>query len=70
MTIAALRVQIDRPTYLQLDGQWQVVLPGSVIDLPTGLTLSPSCILASFVESPGNLASHGKPTPVRNIRTA
>lgn len=69
MTIAAKRIQINVPTYMPLDGQWQIVLPGSVVDLPAGLTISPSCTVETFSESPGTLAAHGKPTPVRNIRT-
>jgi len=65
------RIQINVPTYMQLDGQWQIVLPGTVCDVPsaasfTGGTAAPATVVN---ETAGALASHGKPTPVRNVRT-
>lgn len=64
------RYQITKPTYMPLDGQWQIVYPGTVFDAPdsdnyhtTNATkLSPS-------EPAATLGSHGKPTAVRNVRT-
>jgi len=68
MTVAAQRVQISVPHFMQLDGQWQVVMPGSVVDMPTAGPVAPTTATV-LAETPGNLAPHGKPTPVRNIRT-
>ena len=67
-TLATKRVQINVPTYMQVDGQWQIVYPGSVVDLPANVVISPSCTVTSFSEAPGNLADHGKTTSVRNLR--
>lgn len=64
------RYVLTAPCYMPLDGQWQICFPGTVFDAPdtmgvhtsTATKLSPS-------EPAGTLASHGKPTPVRNVRT-
>lgn len=61
------RIQITVPTYMHLDGQPQIVLPGTVIDVPTASAFRGSSI--PVAETAGALASHGKPTPVRNVRT-
>lgn len=63
------RITVNVPTYMNLDGQWQIVLPGSVIDVPTAGAFSPSTHTRVRNETAGSLASHGGPTPVRNIRT-
>lgn len=66
MTTASARVQINTPTYMPVDGQWQIVLPGSVIDLPAGLGISTSCTtpVTAASATPGTLAPHGKATSV------
>lgn len=63
------RITITTPTHMPLDGQWQVVLPGSVIDVPDAGAYSTKNTVP-VRGGGGTLASHGKPTPVRNIRTA
>lgn len=64
------RITINVPTYMQLDGQWQIVDIGSVVDVPDARAFSPSTITnLSPAEAAGSLATHGKPTPVRNVRT-
>ncbi len=68
MTVATARVQINTPTYMEIDGQWQIVYPGSVVDLPAGVKISASAT-APLVEAPGTLALNGKATSVRNLRT-
>ncbi len=68
MTTATQRVKITVPTYMPVDGQWQIVYPGSVVDLPADVKLTGNSIDQTFVESPGTLAPHGKATPVRNFR--
>lgn len=69
MTIAASRIQLTQSVYMPLDGQWQVVLPGTVIDLPANVTISPAHAVV-LAEAPGQLGAHGKHTSVRNVRTA
>lgn len=61
------RVQLTQTCYMQLDGQWQLVYPGTVIDMPSAPHPSQATVL-SPAEPAGSLASHGKPTPVRNVR--
>ena len=68
MTAATSRIQINVPTYMSVDGQWQIVLPGSVIDLNAKTNISTSCCVP-LAESPGTLAPHGGSTSVRNLRT-
>lgn len=61
------RITIAVPTYMFLDNQWQIVYPGSVIDVPTAANFSSSTHVPTR-ETAGSLASHGGPTPVRNVR--
>lgn len=64
------RIQLLKDVYMPLDGQPQIVLSGSVLDVAdtfpvhstTANTLSPG-------EPAGALKSHGQPTPVRTVRT-
>jgi hypothetical protein len=71
------RIQINSPIYMRLDGQWQVVLSGTVCDVSdsTVYTYNPAAhlgvppIVLSPGEPAGSLASHGYPTPVRNVKT-
>lgn len=69
MTIATSRVQINTPTYMKVDGQWQIVYPGSIIDLDSTTRLSAASILPTFSEAPGTLPAHGNSASVRNLRT-
>jgi len=63
------RVQLTQTCYMQLDGQWQLVYPGAVMDVATAAAFNPAHVtVLSPGEAAGALASHGKPTPVRNIR--
>jgi hypothetical protein len=62
------RIQLSVPTYMQLDGQWQIAQTGSIIDVPNKASFSASTATI-LTEPAGSLASHGKPTPVRNVRT-
>lgn len=66
MTAATNRVQINKPTYMEVDGQWQIVLPGSVIDLPATVNVSPVCTtpVIAAATTPGTLAPHGRSTSV------
>ncbi len=75
MTTAATRVQVRVPCWMIIDNQPQVVMPGSVIDLPASSTVSTTSHTTlgttspATGEAPGALASHGGPTSVRNLRT-
>jgi hypothetical protein len=59
------RVQLRQDIYMILDGQPQVVLSGSVLDIPDTVTLSPPHrqVLA---ETPNKVT---KSTSVRGVRT-
>lgn len=61
------RITLTSDTYMQLDGQWQVVLRGSVIDVPSHAPFQ--AVATKETEGASPLASHGKPTGVRNLRT-
>jgi len=75
MVTAAQRVLIKAPVWTIHDTQPMVLLPGSVIDIPASVTISPSThqVLGTTTpasgEAPGTLAPHGGSTSVRNIRT-
>jgi len=65
------RVQLNVPVYMKLDGLWQIVLTGTVIDVPAAGSFSgPHVTVLSPSETAGALGSHGGPTTVRNKRTA
>jgi hypothetical protein len=61
------RIVINVPTYMVLDGQWQIVYPGSVVDVPSAASFT--AVSTVIADAAGTLRSHGKPTPVRNVRT-
>lgn len=64
------RIQLRQDMYMLLDGQGQIVLSGSVIDVPDNFLISAAqATQLSPGEAAGTLASHGKPTRVRGIRT-
>lgn len=69
MTTATARVQINRPTYMKVDGQWQIVYPGSVVDCDATTNITGDSKLATFSEAPGTLPIHGQSASVRNLRT-
>ena len=75
MTTAALRVQVRVPTWMIVDSQPMVVMPGSVIDLPGSVSVSATShttlgtTAPATGEAPGTLGSHGGATSVRNLRT-
>ncbi len=66
------RITLAREHYVQLDGQWQIVLPGSVIDVPSASkfasTHQGTGANATLIGT-GTLGAHGKATSVSNIRT-
>lgn len=64
------RYQLTKPTYMPLDGLWQVVMPGTVFDAPDADGVHTStAVKLSPTEPAGTLGSHGKATAVRNVRT-
>lgn len=63
------RIQITQVCWIFADGQPQVVCPGSVFDVDSANKYAGTSITLSPGEPAGALASHGKPTPVRNVRT-
>ena len=63
------RIQLTKATYMRLDGLWQIADVGCVMDVPLASAFHPStAVVLSPAEAAGTLASHGLPTPVRNIR--
>ena len=68
MTKMTDRITILTPTYMKADGQWQIVYPGSVLDVPSASAFAGAASVNSPIEAAGTLASHGGPTPVRNFR--
>ena len=62
------RITITTPTYMKADGQWQIVYPGSVLDVPTAGAFSSVATINAASDPAGSLAPHGGPTPVRNFR--
>ena len=64
------RYQLKVDTYMPLDGQWQLVQCGTVFDDNAVVNYSPATVIQlSPGESSGTLASHGKASPVRSVRT-
>ena len=62
------RIQLTQPVYMPIDGQWQIVDIGSVIDVPANVTiaLAHGTVLA---ETTKTLPIATSPTAVRNVRT-
>jgi len=58
------RIQITTPTYMQLDGQWQIVQSG-VVDVPSAATFRG--VAVPIAETASALHVHGKPTSVRGV---
>jgi hypothetical protein len=61
------RIQLTRPVYMPLQGQWQIVDIGSVIDVASAGKFS-SAHITVLAETAGPLVN-SQHTPVRNIRT-
>ena len=61
------RITLTNDVYMKLDGQWGIVLSGTVIDVPTAGNYSPPHYTLSATPA-GTLGSHGGPTPVSNVR--
>lgn len=59
------RIQLTQDVYMHLDGQPQIVLSGSIIDVPATVNLSAKHI-STVAETP---ASVTKTTSVRSVRT-
>jgi hypothetical protein len=59
------RIQLTALTFMPLDGQWQLVKSGTVIDVPDAAVYRGASTILSPAEPAGTLKSHGKPTPVR-----
>ena len=63
------RIRLEVPIYMPIDGQWDIVLPGTVLDVASATAFATGHVtILSPSEPAGTLASHGKPTPVRNVR--
>ena len=60
------RIQLKDHVYMPLQGQWQIVLTGSVIDVPTAGAFS-SAHYTKLSEAAGTLVNNTH-TPVRNVR--
>ena len=58
------RIQLTAVHYMDLDGQGQIVLPGSVIDVLT-IAAFPSAI--KIAETAGSLGPRNSPSSVRNV---
>jgi hypothetical protein len=64
------RIQLVKDVYMKIDNQWQIVLSGTVIDVPSSLAYSgPQITVLSPAQPSGVLASHGGPTSVSGKRT-
>jgi len=59
------RIQINVPTYMPVEGQWQIIYPGSVIDVPSAVTYRGPTTILSPTETAAPVTI---PTPVRNVR--
>ena len=66
------RITLAREHYCQLDGQWQIVLGGSIIDVPSASKFAASHqgtgTNATQVGT-GTLGAHGKITSSSLVRT-
>ena len=63
------RIQLLQDIYMPLDSQWQVVLSGSVVDVPDSFNISAKqSTQLSPAEAASTLAAHGKATSVRDVR--
>ncbi len=64
------RYQLKVDTYMPLDGQWQLVQCGTVFDDNAIVNYNPATVTKlSPGEASTTLSSHGKATPIRNVRT-
>lgn len=63
--MANQRLQLLQDVYMPLDGQWQIVLSGSIFDVLLPHNFS-SAHVTNVAETPGVVS---KPTSVRGVRT-
>lgn len=61
------RIQVNKVCHMVLDGQPQLVYPGTVLDLPTGQEVKPTDGHIILTEATSPIVN-GKPTTVRNKR--
>ncbi len=61
----AARIQLNVQHFLELDGQWQIVNPGSVIDVADSNVFRGSSTL--IAETAGSLGPRNTPSSVRNV---
>lgn len=62
----AARIQLNTVHYMPLDGQPQIVLPGSVVDVADpGIFANTATVLAT--ETAGALGPRNTPSSVRNV---
>jgi hypothetical protein len=62
--MANARLQLLQDVYMSLDGQWQIVLSGSIFDVPVPHNFSTAHV-QSVAETPNAVT---KPTSVRGVR--
>lgn len=68
--MANARYQLKQDVVMKLDGQVQIVQSGTVFDDKDTVNYNTAHVTKlSPGETPGNLAPHGAPTPVRGVRT-
>jgi hypothetical protein len=68
--MANVRYQLTKDVYMPLDGQWQIVLSGTVFDDAPTVGYAPATVsVLSPGETPGALGAAGKATSVRGVRT-
>lgn len=60
------RIQITKPTFMEMNGQWSIVLPGSVVDVPAATKYSADNSIL-LTETAGPLINN-KPTGVRSVK--
>ncbi len=60
------RIQLNVTHYMPLDGQDQIVLPGSVVDVPSA-GIYPVASATKLAETAGSLGPRNTPSSVRNV---
>lgn len=59
------RITLSKPVYMELDGQWQIVYGGSVIDVPDATKFEK---IATVEKGTGTLTLPTKARPHANVR--
>ncbi len=60
------RIRLEVTHYIMLDGQPQLVLPASVIDVPSA-GIYPAASATKLAETAGSLGPNNSPVSVRNV---